>query len=309
MKKHINEISRLVNENVWVFVGIVLIVALFDLIPQLLHYLMFNPEMIGSQFDFITSPEVSSALVNGEQAAQYLSYSMKYVVVILTSTLILSSFTIGGFISYLNNRGDHENKIAHFFSSGLSNIGRVMGGYLLIGLIMLAVVFLSSIVISIILFAVGLGRTNAYNVLLVIIMIGLLLLLIFYSFTPFEIICTKQKVTTCLSTSVKKVKKVFWPLVGIFIVVNAVSFLLSFAFNGFNLNSTNAVAGILSTPFSSAIESIGIAFLVFPLYKYATEKLDNNEIDGEKALHLNQAEDEYPSRYNGPIEPPPSSGY
>lgn len=294
MRKYTLKISELVRDNAGAFWSIIAICAGLMTISQGLgnwvSYSRLGTLLTDNAF---IMQSLGPTTMDPNIVAGLLGDLLIVLLIVLLISTLFSSFTEGGFLSYLH-RGISEKKeyVGFFFNSALGKWGRMIGAtlmqWLMFFILLIGVIVVMLILALIIGIAVNPSTTNPGTMMLMIpIMIvyifGVISSLALIWFITFEAACTDGTFGEWVCNSFAKAKKVFW-LMFLWIIVYFVIFFALISLGSLLGNITYYISIIVA----SGISLYFTAYIFYPLYQLGTERLNAQKL---KKAESNQLED------------------
>jgi hypothetical protein len=275
MRKYTQMITELVRDNMGAFWSVLFIsVGLTTLQTAITDWLSYS--RLGTMLDgglILRDIEPSTM-----DPTLFITFIKDFLIIMVLSLLIyavLSSFTEGGFLSYLHRGKSEKNDyVSFFFSSALGKWGRMI----VATIIQLLLIVITTIVIFVISSALTSFLTNSQNidpvlVLFVIlpILLGCLFVLIsivvFTWFITFESACTDGTFGEWVTNSFAKIKKVYW-LMFLWIIVYYVIYYTLTKLGLYIGYYTHYIAIFVV----NGIFILFTTYIFYPLYRLGTER-------------------------------------
>lgn len=269
--------SELISENVGMFFGIVLFMTFLEYIPVVISNRVIGTNLFTNSFsDGFRASQSYGHMQYGYNVGGYLLV----LILIVILQYAINSFTMGGFLSYLDSGKDEKNKFSFFSTQGLNKWGRMFGGYLLQMAILLLFAVAIGIVLGIILAAFLTSRYDSsgsiFSLSGLLTLILSLIIATFIAYIPYEVALSDLPVTRCISSAMAKARKLFWPTFGVVTLLYLLGYGISWTL------------GVAYSPYSIAIivaylyfivGNLAVTFLLYPLYKSAseTDKTENSD--------------------------------
>ena len=232
-----------------------LIATGLGLLPDLLLRLF-----AGTGYNPFASFSMSMGTMGIEEAISVLGYLAGILLLYMLFSLLITPFIDAGFLSCLDSNKNEENHVSLFFNMGMKKYGKALGAMFLM-ILMIIVLGIGALIVSFLLSFLFMFLGEAGMILVqIIVLLAMLVGTIFLLFMIKDAVIGGVPVGGTIASSFKKVKKVFWPLFGLLILVSIVTY----AFSSF-------LPGILATLFGIIIGLFAEVFLFYPLYKHASE--------------------------------------
>ncbi len=276
MRKYTQMITELVRDNTGAFWSIVATCAgLSTIATGLGDYVSYN--RLGSLLtdNAYIIHSLDSSAIDPNVVFGLLGDLLIVVLIALLISTLFSSFTEGGFLSYLHRGKSEKNDyVSYFFSSALGKWGRMIGAtlmqWLMLIILLIAVIVISAIIFILLVFVLRsqtLHMAITMPITMIIYGFGIITALILIWFISFEAACTDGTVGKWISNSFTKAKKVFWSMF-LWIIV---SFVIYFALVTLASYLGN-ITYYLSIIVVSGITFCLTAYVFYPLYRLGTER-------------------------------------